>query len=550
MSIQEVPSPSSLAPAAGTRLQTGSPWRLAMLLAITAAASGILLTGVSTWFLGAVVLAGMGPAALVFDFHTPSALVRLLALSKTFGKYGERVVGHRAALLDQVGRRARLFMAMAQAPSVRTLGWQLGNPDRLSDYMDDVEDLDYARLRVGMPAMMLGAGSLALTGATAWWTPLALLPIALLAMAVAIMLQYVLPRVTAHWDGIRSSQRKAGQLLASALASAVPLQAERAFDGILNLACASFREAEAGRLAQRRQLALLELVSGLVGPLVASSVLLAAWHSGNRGSALLIPVFIAFSWLAFGETVQNISRILLGRVRENAARDHLNEWAAAGTQGSPGSTSLVSLRQMTLKNIPRQTPDGRHLGEAINLKLERSRPTLLAGGSGTGKTTLLKQIAGWIGADNEGQFIGEGIVMLASYRRQISHLSLHDAGVLSDTVRANLFAPQATDADLWQALAAVELVGRVEAAGGLDAWITQDMLSLGEAQRINLARAFLSRSPIVLLDEPVEHLDPDQARRILSRLLSQLSNRVVVYSSHADDIGTESIRISLDGNLP
>ncbi len=130
-----------------------------MLFAIAATASGILLTGVSAWFLGAVALAGMGPAALLFDFHTPAAFVRLFALGKTAGKYGERVVGHRAALLDQVGRRARLFVAMAQASSVRTLGWQLGNPDRLSEYMDDVEDIDYARLRVVMPAIALGAGS-------------------------------------------------------------------------------------------------------------------------------------------------------------------------------------------------------------------------------------------------------------------------------------------------------------------------------------------------------------------------------------------------------
>ena len=41
-----------------------SPWRLAILFALAAIASGILLTGVSAWFLGAVALAGLGPAAL------------------------------------------------------------------------------------------------------------------------------------------------------------------------------------------------------------------------------------------------------------------------------------------------------------------------------------------------------------------------------------------------------------------------------------------------------------------------------------------------------
>ena len=86
--------------------------------------------------------------------------------------------------------------------------------------------------------------------------------------------------------------------------------------------------------------------------------------------------------------------------------------------------------------------------------------------------------------------------------------------------------------ECWEALAAVELDGRIAAAGGLDAWIEQDMLSLGEAQRLNLARALLSEAPLVLLDEPVEHLDPEQGSRILKRVLRQLAGRIVVFSSH------------------
>ena len=84
--------------------------------------------------------------------------MRLFALTKTVAKYGERVVGHRAALLDQVSRRTRLFTAMAQTPTTRAAGWQLGNQDRLADYIDDVEDVDFARLRVGMPVLALTAG--------------------------------------------------------------------------------------------------------------------------------------------------------------------------------------------------------------------------------------------------------------------------------------------------------------------------------------------------------------------------------------------------------
>ena len=111
-------------------------------------------------------------------------------------------------------------------------------------------------------------------------------------------------------------------------------------------------------------------------------------------------------------------------------------------------------------------------------------------------------------------------------------LLAHDAVVLEDTVRANFFAGDAPDAALWRALEAVEMDGRIREAGGLDAWVRQDRFSLGEVQRINLARAWLSSQPLVLLDEPTEHLDDAQGERILGRLLARFSDRIVVVSSH------------------
>ena len=549
MSLQQVAPSMMTAVSASPSLRAKSPWRLAILLAVVASASGILLTGISVWFLGAVALAGLGPAALAFNFHIPAALVRLFALSKTLGKYGERVVGHRAALLDQVKRRAKLFAAMALAPSTRAAGWQLGNQDRLSDYMEDVEDVDYERLRVGMPSAILIAGVAALAVATAWLTPLALVPIALLSLLLTATLRRLMPTVDRQWRSVRSSQRSAGRLLGTALASVVPLQAERVFPDILNIAFTHFRDAEAGRLAQRRGLAMLDMLAGLAGPLATVSVLVAAWHAGARDSALLVPAFLGFGWLALGETANSVSRIVLGRVRERAAREGLSDWSTEAALKTTPTPSPVVLQTLTLRNVPRQTPDGRSLGRPINLSFRAGHPTALVGASGTGKTTLLKQIAGWIGADNNGQFVGDGVVMLGAYRRAASHLCLHDAAILSDTIRENLFAPDATDEACWLALAAVELDGRF--ADGLDGWISQDMLSLGEAQRLNLARVLLSDAPIVVLDEPVEHLDFDQAARILKRVLSQLTNRIVIYSSHAEYAvpGTVSIPLGADREI-
>ena len=504
-----------------------------------------MLTGVSVWFLGAVALAGLGPAALTFNFHFPAAFVRLFALSKTLTKFGERVVGHRAALLDQVRRRSDLLLAMAHAPSTRAAAWQLGHQDRLSDYVDDVEDVDYARLRVGMPALVLVIGMAALTLATAWLTPVALLPIAAVSGVIMITLRLVLPRLKQRSANMRNAQRSAGRQIDATLAAVVPLQAERNFTPCLKQAFAQFDAAESERLAQRHTFAWLDMLAGLIGPIATLSVLAAAWHSGNRDSALLIAAFLAFGWLAFGETAQGISRIVLGHVREIAAREGLKGWIGPADGEVAAPAAAQAIQNLNLDNVPRQAPDGRRLGEALNVSLQAGRPTMLVGASGTGKTTLLKQIAGWLGDDTDGHYTGDNVVLPGLRRRALSHLCLHDAAILSDTVRENLFAPDASEAECWQALTAMEIDERITAAGGLDAWISQDMLSLGEAQRLNLARTWLSSAPLVFLDEPGEHLDAVQASRILDRLLSRMKKRIVIYSSHEAGAATGAVQISL-----
>ena len=120
---------------------------------------------------------------------------------------------------------------------------------------------------------------------------------------------------------------------------------------------------------------------------------------------------------------------------------------------------------LALREAPRRAIDGRILGEPVSLILRAGRPTALVGPSGVGKTTLLKQIAGWLAADDGGSFTADGARMPSAARRAASHLCLHDAAILSDTVRENLFAPRASDAEVWQALDCVELDERIREAG-------------------------------------------------------------------------------------
>ncbi|MDX8518241.1 ATP-binding cassette domain-containing protein [Mesorhizobium dulcispinae] len=505
-------------------------WRLATGFAFAALFCGILLGGVSAWLLGSVAIAGLSAAAFTFNFHIPAAFIRLFAIGRTAARYGERLAGHKAALADQVTHRAELFAAMAAAPAVRRAGWQLGDDARLADYLDDVEDLDYARLRAGLPALTLVAGLAVLTTASAILAPLSLLPIILFLLAILFAGNRVAKAGAMAWERARSLRRGGASRLGAALASAVPLKAEGAWSHECADALAALSRADGELLALRRLQARLDMIGAAFGPVAGIGVMAAAWHAGRQGTGLLLPMLLAFSWLALGEAMNGGSRMLVAVLRRNAALAEIGQWtqaAAAGRRESaPGDVEPRALRHGALQ---RRAPDGRAIGTPISVLLARGQPTVLVGASGSGKTSLLKQIAGWIGDD---AFAAGDRILSATDRRAQAALVLHDAVILEDTVRANLFAGNVPDAALWHALGAVEMDERIREAGGLDAWIRQGGFSLGEVQRINLARAWLSTKPLMLLDEPTEHLDDEQGGRILERLMGHLSDRIIVISSH------------------
>ncbi|MGX8009081.1 hypothetical protein ACVDG8_008740 [Mesorhizobium sp. ORM8.1] len=311
---------SSIATRSEESFRNTARWRLAFVLAFAALIGGILLTSVSVWLLGAVALAGLTPAALTFNFHMPAAFIRLFALTRTAAKYGERVVGHRAALIDQVLRRSTLFAAMAAAPSVRKAGWQLGNQDRLADFLDDVEDVDYARLRVDLPSSTVGAALLLLLAVTLWMTPLATVAILLLMAAYAGGAYSLAKWAKADLADIREGRQQSSRRLGSAMQSVVPLQGEGHWKSTLSESFDGYVSAQKSAAMLRHRQALIDMLASCLAPCAMLSVLVCAWLTGLRGTALLPPAMLAFAWLAMGESLQGASRILVAFARERAAR--------------------------------------------------------------------------------------------------------------------------------------------------------------------------------------------------------------------------------------
>ena len=156
----------------------------------------------------------------------------------------------------------------------------------------------------------------------------------------------------------------------------------------------------------------------------------------------------------------------------------------------------------------------------------------LVGPNGAGKTSLLKLCAGlWRPTGGTVQAFGESVAVDGPGRRRI--------GVVFEDVR---LYPFWTGRDHVLAAARLRRVDGREALDRVTAWLDlapfldnpAGRMSLGQRQRVGLARALVSRPEVLLLDEPTNGLDPDgimELRELIDALVRELGMTVVV-SSH------------------
>ncbi|MDE1893531.1 MAG: thiol reductant ABC exporter subunit CydD [Xanthomonadaceae bacterium] len=195
---------------------------------------------------------------------------------------------------------------------------------------------------------------------------------------------------------------------------------------------------------------------------------------------------------------------------------------------------------------------GRIVLHDLDLEVAAGTLVTLVGGSGSGKSTLFNLLMGF--ASPQGGRIrvnGRDLAALepGSWRRHLSWVSQR-AHVFHGSLRDNLLiaAPNADDAGLQRALQAASLQAVVaRLPQGLDTPLGEHGhgLSGGERQRLALARAWLRDAPLLLLDEPVQHLDAATAATIDAAIDALAQGRTVIRIAHRLDRLADDARVAV-----
>ena len=506
-------------------------WLLALVLGAISLFSSIALLALSGWFITAAALAGM-LAGHVLDIFRPAAVIRLLALTRTLGRYGERLASHYAALGLLRDLRADLFRRVSQARQL---------PARSAEAMHrlvaDIDLLDQFPLRVILPwawaSLMLALllSFLGLLGSQLVWLALP-----------GLVLAWLLPWV-GYWRGgqlaraevERGEQRRAHLL--DSLQLLTPLLIWQRWAGRAE----QFNQQDQHYLAQQDYQQQLTSALGMLQQwTLGASLLLILWQGWPllSGGELSVPLLLAviLGLLGLNEALLPLAGSFVALGLSQAARDRVNALACAEPQSTAPGPQPVAPFSLSWQQLSVRWPGAVSGAANLDLQLNPGETLLLSGPSGAGKSTLLQLLAGEP-LNYEGQCLLNG--------KPIEQWDLHrlvgwlpqDVDILDLPLADNLRLgnPQASDQQLWQVLADV----------ALDDWARGhpqqlqmqpgelgSALSGGQARRVALARLLLAERPILLLDEPFAGLDTDSRQRVMQALLRRQADGLLIIASH------------------
>lgn len=518
----QAPLPRTLAlarPAAG-RLA------LATLLGAGAAAAAIGLIATSAWLISRSAQRPQESAVAIAIVG-----VQFFALARGLCRYAERLVGHDAAFRVLSEIRVSLYTRLERLAPLGLPAFRSG--DLLARLVHDVDALQDLLLRVVGPfAIALGVG--AATVALVWSMLPAAGEILLAALVIAATLvPWLTGRLAARGEKRQASARAeltssvvdliegAPELIVGGGASQ-QLRHTLAADSLLTrIARSSARTAGIGQ-------GLTSLCCGLAmwGALLVG---VAAVHAGRLDGVLLAG--LALIPLVSFELVTGLPTATqtLQRVRRSAARVFevmdtpapVSEPAHSLALPPPPHVLCVRGLRFTYPGAARPALDG------IDLDLSPGRRVAVVGSSGAGKSTLAGVLLRFLAYDGGSVTLdGVEIADLDGDRcRTVIGLVSQDVHVFDSTLEQNLRLARrgASVEELRAALAKARLLDWTEQLpAGLSTEVGERgaRMSGGQRQRLAIARALLADFPLIVLDEPGEHLDTQTADAIVADLVA------------------------------
>ncbi|WP_242573149.1 thiol reductant ABC exporter subunit CydC, partial [Streptomyces sp. NP-1717] len=468
---------------------------------------------------------------------------RAFGIGRAVFRYAERLVSHDAVLRMLADLRVSVFRRLERLAPAGLRETRRG--DLLSRLVADVDALQDYWLRWLLPvgsAVLVGVGAVGFTG---WLLPEAgaVLAVGLLAAGVGV------PLVSGA--RARRAERRlapARGLLATRVAELLEGCAELTVAGALGSRVRAARAADGALTAIAARGAAATALGGGLSALICGLTVSAAAYAGvgavqdGRLPGVALAVVVLTPLAAF-EAVAGLP--LAVQYRQRAARGAERVWEVLDAPvpvreperpaAAPTTPFLLEVRGLAARYAGQE----RDALSGVDLTLTAGKRVAVVGPSGAGKTTLAQVLLRFLDAREGGVSLGgtDAAALDGDTVRRFVGLCAQDAHLFDSSVRENLALARkdATEDDLRDALRRARLLDWVDALpAGLDTLVGEHgaRLSGGQRQRLALARALLADFPVLVLDEPAEHLDLPTADALTADLLAVTEGRTTLLITH------------------
>ncbi|MGW9426400.1 thiol reductant ABC exporter subunit CydD [Streptomyces decoyicus] len=516
---------------------------VALLLGSLALGSAVGLMATSGWLISR---AAQQPPVLYLMVAVTAT--RAFGIGRAVFRYAERLVAHDAVFRMLADVRVAVFRRLERLAPAGLMERSRG--DLLSRLVADVDAGQDYFLRWLLPAgaaVLVGAGAVGFTG----W----LLPEAGAILAVGLLLAGVGVPVLSGALARRAERQVAPARgrLATRVVDVLTGTAELTVAGALPARTDAVRRADRDltRIASRSATVAgtgAGLSALLCGLTVAAATVagVQAVHAGRlTGVALAVVVLTP---LAAFEAVTGLPLAVQYRRRTRHAAERVFEVLDAPVPvrepatpaDAPEAPFPLAVRDLTARHPGQDRPalDG------VGFTLTAGRRLAVVGPSGSGKTTLAQVLLRFLDREAGAYTLAgtDAQALDGDAVRRLVGLCAQDAHLFDSSLRENLkLARRDRDAvgdgdqDLWDALGRARLADWARGLpDGLDTMVGEHgaRLSGGQRQRLALARALLADFPVLVLDEPAEHLDLATADALTADLLAATEGRTTVLITH------------------
>ncbi|MGS4665313.1 heme ABC transporter ATP-binding protein/permease CydC [Citrobacter farmeri] len=512
---------------------------LGIVLAIVTLLASIGLLTLSGWFLSASAVAGFA-GIYSFNYMLPAAGVRGAAITRTAGRYFERLVSHDATFRVLQHLRIHTFSKLLPLSPAGLARYRQG--ELLNRIVADVDTLDHLYLRVISP--LVGAFVVIMVVTIG----LSVLNVTLACTLGGVMLLtlFIMPPVF-YRAGKTTGQNLThlrGQYRQQ-LTAWLQGQAELTIFGASDRYRAQMETTELQwHEAQRRQSELTALSQALMLLIGAVAILLMLWMAaggvgGNVQPGALIALFVFCALAAFEALApvtgafQHLGQVIASAVRITELTEQKPEVAFPTDVSDVPAQVTLTLRDVSF-SYPEQAQKAL---DSLSLQVNPGEHIAILGRTGCGKSTLLQLLTrAWDPQQGEILLNDRPIAALneATLRKTISVVPQR-VHLFSATLRDNLLlaAPDASDEQLADTLRRVGLEKLLDDTG-LNSWLGEGgrQLSGGELRRLAIARALLHDAPLMLLDEPTEGLDATTESQMLELLADVMREKTLLMVTH------------------